>query len=202
MNNSSLKIIIIILLSFLIGGLSFYFYNEYKKRQMVLAIAEGLNESLKDLENDFKDISVEDNYASPTVDIDHNTEVNIQPIRENIELNVPSNIKRAICQIDIAGRTINKGNCNYESYENGTFAISNFDTVTGRIDSLQEIKVEVNGYGRAIVSGIDKTNSIKQWGTARRSTKQKACWEGQLDSDISDPEPLENITFKVCAWGK
>lgn len=213
MSKNPLLIVIIILLSLVIGGLSFYFYNEYKKKQMAIAFAEGLSEGLKNLEKDLEDMSVENNYDTLSTEVDHDSEVNIEPVVENIEAdipttvekinpNVPSNIKRAICQIDIAGRTINKGSCNYESYDSGTFAISNFDTVTGRIDSLQEITVEVDGQGSATVFGIDKTNNIKQWGTAKRSTKQKACWEGQLDVDSSDLEQLENGSFKVCAWGK
>lgn len=210
MNSSALKIIIIVLLSFLVGGLSFYFYNEYKKRQIVEAIAKGLAEGLKEMNEEFENISENSQYSSATnnksielSEIDNQTDRS----NSNIEIDLPvhddyvqsKNTKKATCQIDLAGRTVYKGNCNFQQSTGGSFSISNFDTDTGRIDSLEEISVEIERPGQAAVFGIN-SSSINEWGSANRSTKQKACWIGNFNIDHEDIELLDNKTFKVCAW--
>jgi len=211
MNNSGLKIVIIILLSLVVGGLSVYFYNEYKKRQMVKAIAEGLAEGLKEMNKEFENAEDDFEYtpsSTESVELkDVNNQVKTDQIEEGLKLDIEDvqpisnkNLKRATCQIDLTGRTVYKGGCNFESSTGGSFAISNFDTATGRIDSLQEIFVEIESQGQATVYGMDRTHSIKPWGSAKRSTKQKACWIGELDINEEGLEPLDDYSFKVCAW--
>lgn len=67
-------------------------------------------------------------------------------------------------------------------------------------DHICEISVEIESQGQATVYGMDRTHSIKPWGSAKRSTKQKACWIGELDINEEGLEPLDDYSFKVCAW--
>lgn len=174
MNEKSLKITIIALLLIIIGGVSFYFYNEYRKEKMVknalLELAEELEEA-GSLDQSNTDILPE--ASNTDLKDTFNTEA-------ELPRNFPS--KPANCQIEIANKSLYNNACNFEMTGQGSFNITGFDINQSLIGHVQEISVEVKEPGIATVFGSNNQGPIHEWGEAKRT---KGCWVGS--------------NFKVCA---
>ncbi len=69
---------------------------------------------------------------------------------------------------------------------NGSFSLSNSDPNKPLTETINTVTVTIIEKGLAEVSGLTADGINSRWGEAKRSTKDKACWEGE--------------DFKVCAW--
>ena len=91
------------------------------------------------------------------------------------------------CQIDSDTKTTYQGKCLFLPEEKGSFTLANpADRQKRLYGDIEMVSVYIVENGVAEVSGLVKGGINSRWGTAKRSSKDKACWEG------SD--------FKVCAW--
>ncbi len=68
----------------------------------------------------------------------------------------------------------------------GSFSLTNPDKNKRLTDTISMVNVTIIEKGIAEVSGLTKDGINSRWGEAKRSSTDKACWEGQ--------------DFKVCAW--
>lgn len=161
MNNKSFKVIIIVLLSIILIGLTFYFYNDYREKQMIKKALKELNTV-----NSKNDNNVEASSVSGVND-------SLPVIEENPQRLV--NTKIAHCQIELAGETIYNGDCNFESSEGGSFSITGFELNQSFIGYVQEVSVEINEPNIGTVFGSNDSGSIQEWGAVKRS---KGCWIG------------------------
>ena len=80
-----------------------------------------------------------------------------------------------------------KGSCVFSpDTPKGSFSLTNPDKNKPLIDSIAMVNVTIVEQGVAEVSGLTTEGISSRWGEAKRSAKEKACWEGE--------------DFKVCAW--
>jgi len=80
-----------------------------------------------------------------------------------------------------------KGSCLFSpDTPKGSFSLTNPDKNKPLIDNIGVVNVTIVEPGVAEVSGLTTEGSNSRWGEAKRSSKEKACWEGE--------------DFKVCAW--
>ena len=175
MNNKSLKLIIIFLLSsILIGGI-FYFYNEYRKQQVIknalVELAQEFNSNDENIGNDINFLEEASSIATEPL-------TTIEQTPQRFLSSKPAN-----CQIELAGKSIYDGACNFESSGGGSFSITGFDINQSLIGHVQEVSVEVSESKIGSVFGSNNEGSIHEWGQAKRS---KGCWIGS--------------NFKVCAY--
>lgn len=175
MNNKSLKLIIIFLLSsILIGGI-FYFYNEYRKQQVIknalVELAQEFNSNDENIGNDINILEEASSIATEPL-------TTIEQTPQRFLSSKPAN-----CQIELAGKSIYDGACNFESSGGGSFSITGFDINQSLIGHVQEVSVEVSESKIGSVFGSNNEGSIHEWGQAKRS---KGCWIGS--------------NFKVCAY--
>ncbi|MFI3157207.1 MAG: hypothetical protein QX199_13720 [Methylococcaceae bacterium] len=68
----------------------------------------------------------------------------------------------------------------------GSFSLANPDKDKPLTEDISMVSVTVIEPGVAEVSGLTAEGINSRWGEAKRSSKDKACWEGE--------------DFKVCAW--
>ena len=175
MNNKSLKLIIIFLLSsILIGGI-FYFYNEYRKQQVIknalVELAQEFNSNDENIGNDINILEEASSIATEPL-------TTIEQTPQRFLSSKPAN-----CQIELAGKSIYDGACNFESSGGGSFSITGFDINQSLIGHVQEISVEIEEPNIATVFGSNENGMLHEWGQAKRS---KGCWIGS--------------NFKVCAY--
>jgi type 1 fimbria pilin len=96
------------------------------------------------------------------------------------------------CQIDSnneSGRveTIYKGSCSFSpEAKNGSFSLGNAKKDKPLTETIYSVNVSITEKDVAEVFGSVVGGNNSRWGEAKRSTKDKACWEG--------------VDFKVCAW--
>ena len=90
------------------------------------------------------------------------------------------------CRVESEGKVQVSGKCRFTPDAGGSFTIEHADpkraTFFGEITS---ITVSVIAPGVAEVRGLTRQGVNSRWGEARRSTQDRACWQG------SD--------FKICA---
>jgi hypothetical protein len=90
------------------------------------------------------------------------------------------------CAITSGGVVEFKGKCKFLPEAGGSFTLldaAGKDTFYG---SIGMVSVYVTGKDTAEVSGLVLGGNNSRWGSAKRSNKDRACWEG------SD--------FRICAW--
>lgn len=94
--------------------------------------------------------------------------------------------KIVTCQVDESGKTLYKGKCTFTPQGNGSFYLSgkSLSNVLGG----PGLMVWIERPNVAVVQSTKSMGGASTWGTAVRSSKQKACWVG------------EDNSFKVCAW--
>lgn len=90
------------------------------------------------------------------------------------------------CQIDERNQTTFKGKCIFNSFEGGSFYLTNINPEKPLFRSIMDVSVIILEPSVAEVRGQVKGGLNSRWGQAIRSSKQKACWVGH--------------DFKVCAW--
>lgn len=71
-----------------------------------------------------------------------------------------------------------RGPCRFLPEAGGSFAL---EPVRGRrfFGDITNISVAIVGRGEAEVSGLTTSGINSRWGSARRSRRDPACWEGQ-----------------------
>lgn len=91
--------------------------------------------------------------------------------------------KDANCKIIQDGTMVYNQTCKFTVYKGGSFTIQNKNP-TKLIDGRVAINVDVLQANVAEVRGetVDGINS--RWGTAIRSTSDRACWVGEADEYI------------------
>jgi hypothetical protein len=95
------------------------------------------------------------------------------------------------CQIDSNGEsgkteTIYKGSCVFIPDTKGSFGLANPVKDKPLTDTINMVNVIMIKKGVAEVRGLTMDGINSRWGEAKRSVKDKGCWEG--------------VDFKVCAW--
>jgi hypothetical protein len=96
------------------------------------------------------------------------------------------------CQIDSNNEigkleTLYKGSCSFvPEAKNGSFSLGNAKKSKPLTETIYSVNVSINEKGAAEVFGAVVGGNNSRWGEAKRSKKDKACWEG--------------VDFKVCAW--
>jgi hypothetical protein len=85
--------------------------------------------------------------------------------------------KPARCAIASAGNPAFRGPCDFTAEAGGSFALkpSGRRALVGEITSLS---VFITEPGLAQVSGLTRDGINSRWGEARRSRKDRACWDG------------------------
>ncbi len=80
-----------------------------------------------------------------------------------------------------------KGSCLFSpDTPKGSFSLANPDKDKPLTEAIILVSVTVIEPGVAEVSALTAEGINSRWGEAKRSSKNKACWEGE--------------DFKVCAW--
>lgn len=92
--------------------------------------------------------------------------------------------KTVTCEIVSGGEKAFSGKCLYLPEKGGSFSLSNFNQKP-LFEDITVISVSIIEKGVAEVRGLTINGNNSRWGEARRSGKDKACWEGE--------------DFKVCA---
>lgn len=90
------------------------------------------------------------------------------------------------CQIDSANKTVYEGKCVFIPDSKGSFALANPEKNKPLTDTITMVSVSIIEKGVAEVRGLTSEGINSRWGEAKRSVKDKACWQGE--------------DFKVCAW--
>lgn len=93
--------------------------------------------------------------------------------------------KTANCTISSGSKTVFNGKCIFTPEEGGSFYLSSPKQDGYLFDEIITVSVFVTEKGLAEVRGLTKNGNNSRWGEARRSRKDKSCWEG------SD--------FRICA---
>ena len=88
------------------------------------------------------------------------------------------------CEIHTAGKMAFSGKCIFTPDINGSFSLSDFNEKP-LLEGILIVSVTLMEKGIAEVSALTINGNNSRWGTAKRSSKDKACW---LGSD-----------FKICA---
>jgi hypothetical protein len=86
--------------------------------------------------------------------------------------------KTAKCEIYSQDSLIYKGNCLFSPETGGSFTLSNINKGKVLVDSVTDLSVMVIEKGVAEVRGLTTNGNNSRWGEAKRSQKDKACWEG------------------------
>ncbi|WP_123795553.1 hypothetical protein [Neisseria animalis] len=94
--------------------------------------------------------------------------------------------KTAMCKISSDGVVAYKGKCQFQSERGGSFSVRSLKEGKPLFGEITDVSVYIVKPGVAEVSGLTTFGNNSRWGTAVRSQKQRACWNG------SD--------FQVCAW--
>lgn len=91
------------------------------------------------------------------------------------------------CRIEQAGRVVLDRTCDFQpDGRDGSFSLSPRGGAQGSLfGSISTVSVSVIEPGLAEVRGLTRDGINSRWGTARRSQRDGACWEGE--------------DFRVCA---
>jgi len=90
----------------------------------------------------------------------------------------------AECKITSGGEVL-RGPCLFEAGEDGSFYVVT-DDIPGLRGEISSISVTILEKGFAEVRGLTRDGINSRWGSAQRSTTDKACWTG--------------ADFEVCAY--
>ena len=91
---------------------------------------------------------------------------------------------KAECKITSGGEVL-RGPCLFEAGEDGSFYVET-DDIPGLRGEISSISVTILEKGFAEVRGLTRDGINSRWGSAKRSTTDKACWTG--------------ADFEVCAY--
>lgn len=83
------------------------------------------------------------------------------------------------CDIKSNGSSPFHGDCNFLAESGGSFTLGNVDSTKPITEDIASVNVYITGLDIAEVSGLTTGGIISKWGTAKRSTKDRACWSGE-----------------------
>lgn len=86
--------------------------------------------------------------------------------------------KVARCEISTSGKVTFKGNCLFSAEQDGSFSLWNIQKDKELIEGVSIISVSIIDKGVADVRGLTSDGINSRWGEAKRSQKDKACWQG------------------------
>lgn len=90
-----------------------------------------------------------------------------------------------ICTIATNNQIAYKGPCLFMPEAGGSFSLSNTNRQGPLFGDIGVLSIYIVSKGTAEVRGLTSSGINSRWGEARRSTKDRACWEG--------------ADFKICA---
>jgi len=102
------------------------------------------------------------------------------------DANGQTNSRPVRCQIEFGGKLHVNGQCRFTPDTGGSFALENTDRNKPLFDEILIVSVAIVSPGVAEVRGLTKSGINSRWGEARRSTRDRACWEG--------------ADFRICAY--
>lgn len=103
-----------------------------------------------------------------------------------IALAAPAASREVRCRIEQGGRVVMERPCDFQAEgRDGSFSLS---SLTGRplFGGISVVTISVIEPGLAEVRGLTQNGINSRWGTARRSQRDGACWQGD--------------DFRVCAY--
>jgi hypothetical protein len=89
------------------------------------------------------------------------------------------------CEVTSGNKVEYKGNCIFVPEGGGSFSLSSIHKQKPLYKGITVISVFLIDKGAADVRGLTTNGNNSRWGEAKRSKKDKSCWEG--------------ADFKVCA---
>lgn len=90
------------------------------------------------------------------------------------------------CRIDSSGEPGYRGSCLFVPDTKGSFSLENPNKNQLLTRTVSSVSVTIVKKGVAEVRGLTTDGINARWGIARRSARDKACWQGE--------------DFTVCAW--
>ena len=88
----------------------------------------------------------------------------------------------AQCHVESAGKAELNGPCRFKSEAGGSFTLENLDRGKPPFGETLTVSVSIVSPDAAEVRGLTAQGNNSRWGAARRSTRDRACWDG---SDFS-----------------
>ena len=70
------------------------------------------------------------------------------------------------------------GTCRFTSEKGGSFALANADRDKPLFGEILTVSASMVSPNVAEVRGLTMRGNNSRWGAARRSTRDRACWEG------------------------
>jgi len=90
------------------------------------------------------------------------------------------------CRIEQSGASVLDGPCRFQPDGGGSFILSALERERPLFRGVSLVTVTVVATGIAEVRGLTETGVNSRWGEARRSRRDRACWEG--------------VDFRICAY--
>jgi hypothetical protein len=84
--------------------------------------------------------------------------------------------------VESAGKVELNGPCRFKSEAGGSFRLENVDRAKPLFGQTLTVSVSIVSPDAAEVRGLTAQGNNSRWGAARRSTRDRACWDG---SDFS-----------------
>jgi hypothetical protein len=89
------------------------------------------------------------------------------------------------CRVESGGKVEVNGRCQFTPEQGGSFTLEHATRGRPLFGDILMVSVFIESEGVAEVRGLTRAGVNSRWGQARRSTTDRACWDG------SD--------FKICA---
>ena len=94
--------------------------------------------------------------------------------------------KVARCRVESGGSVVVNGKCLFDADQEGSFHLGNVDKNKSLFDEILLINVVIVAQDVAEVRGLTRSGINSRWGEARRSSRDRACWDG--------------ADFHICAY--
>ncbi|MDK9717513.1 MAG: hypothetical protein OEL57_06330 [Trichlorobacter sp.] len=82
------------------------------------------------------------------------------------------------CKITTGKTLAYNGPCLFMPEAGGSFSLSNIKRQGPLFDDIGVLSVSIVAKGKAEVRGLTSAGNNSRWGEAKRSSKDKACWQG------------------------
>jgi len=82
------------------------------------------------------------------------------------------------CKITTGKTQVYNGPCLFMPEPGGSFSLSNTNRQGPLFDDVGVLSVFIISKGTAEVRGLTSSGNNSRWGEAKRSSKDRACWEG------------------------
>ncbi len=90
------------------------------------------------------------------------------------------------CRVESASVVALNGPCRFLAGGDGSFSLASADAGKPLYGEILDLSVTLLSPGAAEVRGLTRAGVNSRWGEARRSARDRACWEG--------------ADFRICAW--